>query len=385
MTHPSPGGRVFALDNLRAALVILVILHHAALVYSAFSPFYYAEPPFSDPLTFLLLALFALINQAWFMSALFFVAGYFTPDSYDRKGVSGYLAGRFLRLGLPLIVGIFLLDPLARIGYFLMPTALTGITEPPSLAFYPHMIGLGPLWFVALLLVFSIGYALWRVVTKGRAPKPHRAVPSRWIVRGFIVALALVTWLWRMVVPMGQEVGYANLSFPTLSYLPHYLALFVFGIMTRRNGWLPAAGRGAAWQGAFVSLMATILILPWALSGNFLQLTFSPGTEFVGNGSWQSGLFALWDATLAIGLLLAALGLFQDRVNREGPVWRFLARQSYAAYLIQAVVIVFAAWAISGLAWPGLVKFVLLSLIAVPVSFGLAYVLRLIPGAKRVI
>jgi peptidoglycan/LPS O-acetylase OafA/YrhL len=190
-----------------------------------------------------------------------------------------------------------------------------------------------------------------------------------------------------MLVPLGQTVEIATpaLAFPTLGYLPHYLAMFVVGIMTRRNGWLPAPTPNAAWFWFLASVLATVVLLPWAMSGVFLQVSFSPGAEFVGNGTWQSALYALWDATLALGLLVAAIGLFEVHANRGGPVWRFLARQSYGAYLIQAVVLVFIAYGLSGLEWPALAKFVLLSAIAVPVSFGLAYALRLIPGVKQVI
>ena len=65
--------RLFFIDHLRAALVILVVLHHVAVVYGAIVvPFYYTEPPFKspgviDPLAYLALMVFALFNQAWFM------------------------------------------------------------------------------------------------------------------------------------------------------------------------------------------------------------------------------------------------------------------------------------------------------------------------------
>ena len=387
MTHSTPSGRVFALDNLRAALVMLVIVHHAALVYSAFAPFYYQEPPYSDPLAFLLLGVFALINQAWFMSTLFFIAGYFTPYSYDNKGVRDYLLGRLLRLGLPLIVGIIVLEPLAQIGFFLMPRELTGITGELSFAAWPRMLGLGPLWFIALALVFSVGYALWRLASRGQMPLVRRPAPPLLHVCVFIAILAAITWVWRMAVPLGRDVSVFTdaLSFPTLSYLPHYLAFFVIGVATRRNGWLQAPTRAGIWQGAVPALVATIVLLPWALSGNFLQLTFSPGAEFTGNGTWQSGLFSIWDSIMAVGLLVAALGLFESWFNREGPVWRFLARQSYAAFLIHVIVVTFVAYGLHGLDWPALAKFVLLAVIAVPLSFGIAYVIRLIPGVSKVV
>jgi ABC-type transport system involved in multi-copper enzyme maturation permease subunit len=93
--------RLFFIDHLRAALVILVVLHHVAVVYGAGAPFYYVEPPFNDPLAFLVLLVFVLFNQAWFMGALFLIAGYFTPGSLIGRG-------QVLSLRVGLFVSAFL-------------------------------------------------------------------------------------------------------------------------------------------------------------------------------------------------------------------------------------------------------------------------------------
>lgn len=387
MTRPTQTGRVFALDNLRAALVALVVVQHAALVYSASAPFYWVEPPIGNPDISPILGLFILINQAWLMSALFFVAGYFTPDSYDHRGARGFVSGRLLRLGLPLVIGMLVIEPIARIGAILMPSQQPGTTAPLAWPAYPEMIGLGPLWFVAMLLVFSLLYALWRQAIGKSAPHTERRSPTPWEVRLAVLALALVAYFWRMLMPIGQDVSpYGDMfSFPTISYLPHYILTFIVGILAKRNRWLPGVRKGEAWQGVVASVIATIVFLPWALSGSFLLLGFSPGVEYAGNGTWQSALYALWDATLTVGLLTAVLALFTGLLNHEGPVWRFFARQSYATYLTHIVVVTFVAYALSDLQWPVLAKFLLLATIAVPLAFGLSYVIRLIPGVKRVV
>jgi glucan biosynthesis protein C len=129
---------------------------------------YYVEPPFSDPIAFLVLLVFVLFNQAWFMGALFLIAGYFTPGSFERKGSGAFLKERLLRLGIPLIFFFFVLSPISSIGYWQMPVSLTGITNPLTWQAYPYLLGMGPLWFVALLLIFDFGYAAWRRLTRNR-------------------------------------------------------------------------------------------------------------------------------------------------------------------------------------------------------------------------
>jgi glucan biosynthesis protein C len=116
-----PTSRLFFIDNLRTGLITIVVLHHVALVYGAGHPFYYVEPPLTDPLAFLVLLVFILVNQSWFMGAFFLISGYFTPGSFDRKGLGSFIKDRLLRLGIPLILFYFVLSPLSSIGYWQMP------------------------------------------------------------------------------------------------------------------------------------------------------------------------------------------------------------------------------------------------------------------------
>jgi hypothetical protein len=52
-------GRLYFAHNLRTWLITLVVLHYLAIVYGAFSPFYYVEPPSNDPLALAVLVIFA--------------------------------------------------------------------------------------------------------------------------------------------------------------------------------------------------------------------------------------------------------------------------------------------------------------------------------------
>lgn len=375
--------RLYYLDHLRAALVILVVLHHVALVYGAGAPFYYVEPPFTAPLVFLGLLIFALFNQAWFMGALFLLAGYFTPRSYDRKGRGAFLKGRLLRLGVPLLVFTFVLGPLSAVGYWQMPSALTGITTPLTWQAYPALIGMGPLWFVALLLVFDFGYAAWRSLTGGQpaAPPADAKAPGYLSIALFIVALALASYLLRIVIPLGKEV----LGFPTLAYLPQYLSFFVVGIVAARRGWFRALPGSMGVVGFVTALVATIVLFPLGFSGSLFSLQVVEPSPFVGNGTWESAVYALWDSIFAVGMSLAALALFRRAFNADGRFGRFLSQQSYAVYVIHTPIIVLIAVLLQGLQLAPLLKFALVSAVVLPVCFIVSYAIRRLPGVSRVL
>ncbi len=381
--------RLFFIDHLRASLVILVVLHHLALVYGGIPPFYYFEPPFNDPLAGLIALVFVLFNQAWFMGAFFLLAGYFTPGSFDRKGPGSFLKARLRRLGIPIILFIFVLSPISWIGIFLMPASLTGITTPLTWQTYPHLIGLGPLWFVAMLLIFSFGYAAWRRLTRNRTSSSmsRSLLPSYLHIGIFILALAQVSYLVRIIVPLGEEVSLFVyfLSFPTIAYLPQYLSFFVLGTVASRHDWFRTLPRSMGVVGFVTAVVAGVLLFPLAFSGRVFSLEITEPLGFLGNGHWQSAVYALWDSIFAVGICLGLIPLFRRFFNGQGRFGRFLSQHSYTVYVIHIPIVVFLAYALRGIELAALLKFGMAAVIVVPTCFAVAYIVRRIPGVSRVL
>ena len=148
--------RLFYLDNLRTFLTALVICHHAANVYSPVGNWYYMTPSPQDSISGLFLTIFIVIDQAFFMSLFFLVSAYFTPMSYDRKGPALFLKDRFARLGIPILVYFFFLEPtLDYIVFRHRGEIPAGYLSFMSVNFIREA-GTGPHWFVLSLLIFAV-------------------------------------------------------------------------------------------------------------------------------------------------------------------------------------------------------------------------------------
>jgi glucan biosynthesis protein C len=373
--HETPSRQVFV-DYWRAGIIILVVLHHVAVVYAGTVPFYYVEP--NDALAAGVLTVFLLFNQAWFMGALFLVSGYFTTGSYDRRTPGSFFKHRLLRLGVPLLLFFFMFSPIAVSGMYQMPASLTGITTPLTWQHYPRLLGIGPLWFVEMLLIFDLGYAVWRVATRNRKMEKAAApglLSTRMIVI-FVLALALAGYLIRMVIPMGKTV----MEFPTLSYFPQYLGLFIVGALASRRDWFRTIPDAMGKRGFIAALLATAILFPLALTGRF-----GLPTAFLGSGHWQSAVYALWDSIMAAGICLTMITLFRRFFDRQSGLGDFLSRHSFAVYVVHIPLVVWLAIALRGLHAENLLKFGLLTIIAVPLSFAAAYVFRKLPGMSRVL
>ena len=379
-TPASVGNRLYFVDTLRASVIGLVVIHHLAIIYAGNVPFYYIEPS-NDLLSYLVLVVIEILDQAWFMGLLFLLSGYFLPSSFERKGLKLFLKDRAIRLGVPLLVFTFVLAPLT---YFIgvphiQPSLLArkGVALPLQWGAYFSAASPGPLWFVALLLVFDCCYAAWRVAARkntagqggtGRGPPTYRGVIA------FVLILAAVTYLVRVIVPIGLYVWF----FPTLSYLPQYASFFVIGIVAYRGDWLRRVSAPLA-KGAFaVAVAAALVVVPFTL--------LRAPTTFAGDGTWQSGVYALWDSTFAVGLALGLVALYRRLFDFSGRLWKFLSQQSYAVYVIHPpIIIVVTALFLQGVALEPLLKFGLAAAICVPACFACAWLVRRIPLVSRVL
>jgi hypothetical protein len=276
------------------------------------------------------------------------------------------------------------LNPISSIGFFLMPASLTGNTTPLTWQVYPYLLGLGPLWFVAMLLIFSFGYAAWRMLTRNTTSSSmsEPSVPSYLRIGVFILALAAISYLVRIIIPIGKEV----LGFPTLAYLPQYLSFFILGAVASRYDWFRTLPRSMGIVGFVIALLATVFLFSIGLLSLLKAIeNASPQIPPFGYGTWQSAVYTLWDSTFAVGMVLGLIPLFRRFFNGQGSFGRFLSQHSYTVYVIHIPIVVFLAFALKGIELAALLKFGMAAVIGVPLCFAFAYIVRKIPLASRIL
>ena len=85
LAEPKGAPRLAYLDNIRIFLTALVIVHHSSLAFGGGGSWEVMDPA-RDEITSIILTYFTAVNQTYFMSAFFLLAGYFTPRSLEKKG-----------------------------------------------------------------------------------------------------------------------------------------------------------------------------------------------------------------------------------------------------------------------------------------------------------
>lgn len=355
-------------DQIKVALTALVMLHHLAISFGAAGAWYFRDPaaPFSFGLSVL-----TSIDQAFFMGLFFFLAGYFTPASVDRKGARRFLADRAVRLLVPTAAFAIAIAPALE---YVKRTSL-GRPTPPLWAYYPQRLAElreldpGPLWFLWALFLFNVGYLLWRAIDRRppqRAPRPVTAA----ILVGLCAAIAALTALVRLHWPIGRDVAHLQIA-----YVPQYVVMFAAGIAAHRHHSLdelsprlaiPAAGAAA------LGIAAAAAAYAWTHQGDALT---GPG--------WQAQLWGLGESLSCTGISTGLLMAFQ-RASPSLPATPALASAAFAAYVVHAPIVVLIALGVSQLALPAPAKLALAAVIAVPCSFALGIAAHRAPVLRRV-
>ncbi len=368
------GERVAYLDNLKTLLIAGIIAAHALMGYADFGSWTYQdiqEVTLSPTVeTIFVVALMSL--GALFLMALFFlVSGLLTEDSIARKGLSRFVTDRLLRLGIPFAVYTLVLWPLleyAVLGPFLHRGFWAAVTESDP------VLDNGPMWFVGVLLLYSLGLVAWRRLFP---PPESTGGDLRWRRLALLsVAVGVATFIVRLAFP-ADSAQLLNLH---LWGWPEYLALFGLGVIAARRGWLRPVPDALARRCGIATIAAMLCTAAIVLSAEPLGLT-----EDAYFGGWRLTAFlaAMVEGVIAVSAPIWVMAFAQRHLNGTGPLRRAAARSSYAAFMLQGPVLVALALALRPVDLTGDVKAFLVATLGIVGSFALAWPLVTMTPLRR--
>lgn len=372
--------RSTATDDLKVLLVAGVVVGHATLAWTDNEAWVLEEPPVREPLL-IGLNLLALLAVLFAMPAFFLLAGAFSPPSLARKGTRRFLADRALRLGVPLVVYLLVMAPVVEYADMLN----SGEWDRGFPSFVPYSWAHhapGPLWFVEVLLLFSVAYAVLR---SARSPASRPATPLRaapLVLAGLAVAAASVGV--RLVLPLGEEAAdVPGLQDLYLAQAPAWVASFALGVVGAERGWWdripPGVSRWllrAAWS-ATAGVVVVVSVTAEVLGADV--------ETFFGGGTWQSVVLALLEGALVVTMPLWLWDVFRRRAGPQGRLLRELSRAAFAAFVVHQIVLVGTVLATRLVPWPPEIEYLAAAALALVGSFGLGALLVRLPVVSRVL
>src|SRR6516162_1816480 len=238
------------LKNLRGALLLLIVAFHAFSAYIVTQPATppaFDSPPFDwrifpiiDNERWLGFDLFCAFQFLYLMQFMFFMSGLFVWPSLQRKGIWGFVMHRLVRLGIPFVIGVYLVMPIA-----FYPVYRVTAIEPSWSSFWAHWTALpitptGPMWFLWYLIALDFcAAAIYKLAAGGGGIVAKVIEKVTQQPRTLFVVVIAVTavfylplsalyspWYWAQIGPFEVQATFA----------PQYALYFFVGLAIGAHG-----------------------------------------------------------------------------------------------------------------------------------------------------
>lgn len=334
--------RSYDLDNLKVFLTVMVIFHHAGQAYGDGGDWPYHP---SNPVEYMPeIWRFFSTNAAYLMGLFFLISGYFVPISFDKQGFATFMRKKLVRLGIPLAIVTALL------------TLMVGQLE------------MGTMWYVETLLCFCLAYGLIRCCGVRFSETPRFS----WSL-GMLVGIALVMGVGshciRQFSPQDHWIWLLGVIRVEPAHWLQYVMMFSLGVLLSR------------WKGL------------GSLTDRMGAISLGIGLVFVCFNVIRTGAlhdciqsyFGLFESFLCLFLSVGLLWLFRKVAKGTNAFLRWCSGQAYGAYVFHLFILLMLQNLLDGLVLDVHVKFLLIGFLATLMSFGFTWLLKLLPGVKRVL
>jgi predicted DCC family thiol-disulfide oxidoreductase YuxK/peptidoglycan/LPS O-acetylase OafA/YrhL len=331
----TPTPRYHGLDVLRAAMMLLGVLLHAACNYipGPADGGWPAREPDSSPLAGVLV----VFIHAFRMPAFFLLAGFFGAMMLERRGMPGMAFDRLRRIGLPLVVGWVILFPLVKGAFILAAVRDHAPSLQASIIAFPREMLASPWADPSPAHLWFLWYLLLLYAAAGAVVVLLRTLPSSWRRRLDDLAGRSLSGSFRLpllglvgtlaLFPMkGPMLDTPGAFAPDLKVLAAYALPFGVGwLLWRRRDVIDDLKSLATRRRTLVvgSLLAATLACIAASLIGFGR----PGSDAVGLVTRAVVAISVW------WIILGGIGMAESISTAPGRLTRRLVDASYWIYL----------------------------------------------------
>jgi surface polysaccharide O-acyltransferase-like enzyme len=378
--------RIVALDRARTFITLQVVLFHSVINYTYFGH--------GDRERWLGFDLVVLFDDSFFMACMFFISGLFVSGSLARRRPADFLGRRAWRLGVPFLISIFIVMPVAYYPSFVR-------YHPPGtdfnfFHFWWHTLTIGPWpsgasWFLWVLLTLdAIAALLWAVAPQtiemlGQFIDALRDRPVT-AFAGFLAFSVTIYLPMRLIFGDSDWLVPGHYPFPIqTSRIFLYAGYFLIGVGTGsaglKAGMLAEHGmlakRWRLWLAWAMACYGAIVLMVYIHHSGLIDLNSPP--------LWWHTSYGLAFAAFNAAMAFTVLAVFLRFDRSSFRLLDAMHPSAYGIYLLHFIPLIWLQYVVYEPAFPAFVKFAIVFAGTLSVSWAMTVLLRKIPVAARMI
>ena len=343
------GNRIYFLDNLRTFMIFLVVLYHSGLVYenSGFAAFFWVVHDLSTNTLSSLPNL--MIIDIFVMATIFFISGYLTPISLEKKTGWKYLKTKFKRLMIPWGLAVLTLMPLYKM-IFLHSRNLPQDRWTTYFHWDNGFISQNWLWFLPVLFLFNVLYFVFARLNIKIPKITLKTATGGIFLLGFIYSFCMeifngLGWTKSILLEFQNE------------RLLIYLMIFLLGSLCYKLRIFESKSKS---KKLYIVILGTAWI-PVILYRYFFMNSFMKPGNFIFSKIVDALLFWIIFHISLLCLLYLLINTFRYYLDKPGKISKELNQNSYNVYIIHTIVLGGIALSLRNTAIPSVLKFLILT------------------------
>lgn len=337
--------RHYDLDWIKVGATLIVFLYHCSMFFNSFD--WHIK---NNVINKTYIEFFSLSVGNWIMPLFFLISGIATFHALKKRNAQSFMKERLLRLGLPLLLGIFLLSP----PQVYIERITNHQFEGSLLQFFPHyfdglyleMGGTGNfaffghhLWYLLELLLFSMITLPFFRMSRNNGRRDR---------------FGALHYLF-MPIPLVAAALAANSIVNLASWgMIFYLLLYVYGYYFFSRGSLREFVRRIGVLAGILSFLSTAAYIFWAM-----------GIGFPMNVSLNWAIFMILRVILVWNTLFFILFLGDKYLDFSNAALQYTREASMPFYVLHQPIIIIIGFFIYNLDWSVPAKVAVL----VPIAF----------------
>jgi hypothetical protein len=379
-------------DYLRSAITVLVIAHHSSLAYTTFARFdndvyVNSTHPIVDSNRWIGLDIFQNFNDIFFMSLMFLIGGLFLIKSINKKGTFNFIRDRFYRLFIPfMFLGTFFMLIAYFPSYHIISNNLNIIAYIKDF-FIIEGWPAGPPWFIGVLFLFNLMFALILSHFNKTSEKIGRQLSSlKNKPLTFFVILFSITWI--LYVPIAYKIGpagwtgigpFAFQKSRMLLYFGYFTLGILIGNTDFNNDLFSAKSKIVKKWWLWLSLSLTVYFVLTIIGEPLTQLVKDKRIE---EFNAYMIYYAVYAASCTLSIM-AFITVFRRFIHTVKPWWNSLSENAYLIYIVHFIFILWSQFLLMKFNIPAFIKFSLTFTISLSLSWVVSHWLRKIKIMKK--